>query len=157
MKGVYYTDLETRFLKQAAKERLADVSVFDECLGLTGTAIADLRQKLNKDLNGYIDYQEDYNKTLISDVLSRIQTGTLEEKELRDAINFQEKRISMQWSIDDIIDRSEGILDEMTEEWAYEILQMLEKNYNADVGISLQVIDAHLESIRFHLDAESLF
>ena len=54
------------------------------------------------------------------------------------------KSITIKWYTDDVVWRAEEMDIQLTQEEAYKILKMIEKNHDPEVGINWNVIDYYI-------------
>ena len=143
---MHYTEQETKTLKEMAN--VAGVlKELHELLGIDSETLSALQEKLMTDIHSDRDFQADHNKSLISDVLGRIKSGELNERDLRDAVNSQQKCISIIWGTDDVIERAQERSVEVTEDQAFLMLKNMDRRHDAERGINWDVIDYHLDEL----------
>lgn len=58
-----------------------------------------------------------------------------------------EKSINIVWSVEDIFERARQENIKITEKQALEILENVENNHDANIGINWEVLDFHIEDI----------
>lgn len=55
------------------------------------------------------------------------------------------KSITIKWYTDDVVWRAEEMDIQLTQEEAYKILKIIEKNHDPEVGINWNVIDYYID------------
>ena len=86
---------------------------------------------------------------IINEIIKKIKMkGALSDSRIRDALKEwgDEKVISI-FTVDDIMDRAKDIHKKITQSQAFEIIDNLDHDFDANIGINWDVIDTHIEMI----------
>jgi len=63
------------------------------------------------------------------------------------AMHFDEDWMTEYWHIDDVIEQAENNGEQLTKEEARDVLQLIDKNHDCEIGINWDVIDGWVDFV----------